>query len=331
MTVETDPARPLTLAVEDVAEHITPDVALRAAQRAAVAAMDSRTESGRLTIPLDGGWMRLMGAAVPSLGVFGYKEFHLTRQQALRYAVHIFSSEDGSPIGIVDGALLTPLRTAAAATCAAIAFYGDQVQPLALGIIGSGAEAEAGLRAMISALPVGRAFVTSPRESSRQSFAERLTDEVGVDIEPLSSVEEVAGASDAIYVATASKGQIVVEDSALGDAALVLSIGSTLPVQRELSADVLSRAGVVVIDTEDVLYESGDAIAALADGFSASAAISLGDYLTTPVRAPDGRTVYKSIGCAIQDIVLAADALELARTRGLGRYVSPLASIKWNQ
>lgn len=325
---ETEPL--VVVTADDVAQRVGPPHALAAARRAAAAQLDVATRTGRLTLPLPGGWMRLLGAVVPSLGVFGYKAFHLSPQASVRYAVHLFAVEDGRPLGVVDGALLTPLRTAGAAAAAAVAYLDGGPAPVDVGVIGSSTEAEAGLRALASALPVGKVRVASRSEEHRRRFAMRMAAELDLDVEPVSDAAALSSHSHVVYVGTASGGSVVVDAADLGTAPLVLSIGSTLPVQRELAADVFTGAALVVVDTADALEESGDVIAAREAGFDASRVVPLGRFLeATPVHRP-ARTVYKSVGSPEQDVVLAAAVLDSAREHGFGRRTDCLSAVKWN-
>jgi alanine dehydrogenase len=111
---------------------------------------------------------------------------------------------------------------------------------------------------------------------------------------------------------------------------LVLSIGSTMPDQRELEGNVLAEADVVIIDTADLLEESGDALDAVGVGLDRSRVRLLGDYLdSAPVRV--GRTVYKSIGSPEQDLVLAKSIVDhLERQQVDGRVIDSLTDIKRN-
>ena len=53
----------------------------------------------------------------------------------------------------------------------------------------------------------------------------------------------------------------------MGPNTAIVSIGSTTPAQRELPAELIARAAVVVVDTYDeVVNGSGDMIAARAHG-----------------------------------------------------------------
>lgn len=330
MTVEMEPALMLVVSADDVERRVTPGVALDAARRAARALVDGQTRIGRVTLPVPGGWMRILGAVVPTLGVFGYKEFHLSGNGAVRYAVHVFAVDDGRPLGVVDGAVLTPLRTAATATVAATCAAGLAARELVVGVIGSGAEARAGLRALTAALPVAGARVLSRSGTNRARFAADTSRELGVEVVPVASEEELVKDADLLYVATNSQGAVVVDDRGLGDVPLVLSIGSTIPSQRELDGDVLASASLVVVDTPEVLEESGDALAALEQGLDRTRVKVLGELLDdAPVEFPQ-RTVYKSIGSPEQDVVLAAAILDAARAQSFGRATPSLSAIKWN-
>lgn len=327
MTVEPDPTKVRLVSADEVAQHISPATAIEAARVAASAQCQPDTAVGRLTLPFPGGWMRVLGASVPDLGIFGYKEFHLNDGR-VRYAIHLFSIADGRPLGIVDGALTTPLRTAGAAAAAAVAYYHDP-RPLHVGVIGSGTEARAGLRALATALPIASAAVTSRSDENRRHFATDMSTELDLDVSTAPDVSAVSKARDIVYIATNSGGRVVAGLDALGDVPLVLSIGSTLPEQRELDAKVVAGAACLVIDTFDVLRESGDVLAA-GDVLDRNRVVALADYLDAP-RRPEGPTLYKSIGSPEQDVVLAARILEAAATSGFGREIEPLTDVKRNK
>lgn len=330
MTLDPDPTRVRVVSAEEVVRFGTPDLALDAARTAARVRQDPASEIRRMNFRMPHGWMRLLGASLPGIGVFGYKEFHFSPGGRLRYAIHLFATEDGRPLGIVDGALVTTLRTAAGAVAAACAFWPERPGPLTVGVIGSGAEAEAGLRALASALPVAAARVSSRSPVNRGAFAERMRADLGLPVEPMASAAEAADGADVVYLATNSGGRVVAGTEDLAGVDLVLSIGSTMPDQRELAGEVLARADVVVADTPDVLEESGDAIEARALGLEPGRVHLLGNYLAADPR-PRGATVYKSIGSPEQDIVLAAALVSLLADRGVpGREIDSLTAIKQN-
>lgn len=328
MTIQHDQAQPLAVDSFDIAEHVQPATVLEAARTAARLRADDSVRSARMTLPHDGGWMRIMAAALPELDVLGYKEFHLSPGNAVRYAVHVFTLSDGRPLGVVDAAITTTLRTSASAAIAAEAYFGVGTA-VRLGVIGSGDEAMAGVRALNAVLALRQVQVTSRSAANREKFAASAAEEMGLDIRPVGSCAEVTRGCDMVYIATNSGGKVVVGLNDLRAVPFVASIGSTLPVQRELDDDVLAVADAVVVDTLDVLSESGDALAAAAHGLDRDR-VSLVGTMASRSWDRSGLTVYKSIGSPEQDVVLAHAILHAADAGGFGRRIEPLSTIKQN-
>ena len=155
------------------------------------------------------------------------------------------------------------------------------------------------------------------------AFADQMAAELGIPVTPVAEAPLAGAGADVVYLATNSGGKVVADLDVLGDVPLVLSIGSTMPDQRELHAEVLAKADVVVIDTVDVLD-------ALAGGFDQSRARLLGSYLDD-AGTPVGTTVYKSIGSPEQDIVLAWEIVSLLQDQEHpGRVIDSLTDIKRN-
>lgn len=329
MSIVEETTRPLSVGSAEIAEHIGQDIAIAAARVAVRARAKDNCSTGRVTLPFSGGWMRLMAAAIPELGVFGYKEFHLADVNKVRYAIHLFDLESGRPVGIVDAALITTLRTAATAAVAAETYFGPDAPPLDLAVIGSGAEAMAGAVALHHLLGLKSVRVHSRSAGNRERFAETLGRSRDVDVSPAASAGEAIAGANLVYVATNSDGKVVLAAADLRGVPFVASIGSTLPAQRELSGGVFTQAERVFVDTFDALEESGDMIEARAAGLDRGRVRLLGQMGPADQRA-DGLTVYKSIGSPDQDIALAHAIVERAREAGLGRAIAPLQAVKVN-
>lgn len=326
--IEQDATKVRVVSAAEVLRHGTSALALAAARTAADVRRDPASVTKRLNLGLPGGWMRVLAATLPPIGVFGYKEFHYSPGGVLRYVIHLFSTEDGRPLGIVDASMITTLRTSASAVAAATAYFGEAARPLTVGVVGSGAEAQAGLRALAAALPVKAAHVTSRNEANRAAFAERMSSELGIAVLPVADAGSAARDADVVYLGTGSSS-VVVRPEELAGVPLVLSIGSTMPDQRELPGETLVGAEVLVLDTPDVLEESGDAIAAASLGLDRSRVRLLGDFIAEPGAPAAGTTLYKSIGSPEQDLVLAKAIVD--DMEGLdGRFVDSLTDLKRN-
>lgn len=328
MTLRDELVQPLYVSAAEVDANTTWPMAIAAARTAATARSEGSSQTQRSMLAFEGGWMRLMAAEVKTLGVFGYKEFHLAADNTVRYVTCVFDTATGQPRGIVDAALITTLRTAATAAVAVEAMSRSDT-PVRLGVVGTGAEALAGVQALSEVIKIDRVAATSRKQENRDAFVRNVNETTGLEARSFPTVAEALADADVAYVATNSGGVVVLDDADVANVPLVASIGSTLPTQRELAGDVLVRADRLVIDTPDVLDESGDAIEAREVGLDVGSVELLGDALeggATDAR----RCVYKSIGSPEQDLVLAAAILGDAAKRGYGTRIAPLASVKEN-
>src|SRR5207244_12428401 len=114
----------------------------------------------RVNLGLPGGWLRLMGGALPDSDVFGFKAFHLG-SGGVRYLTGLYRLSTGEPLALLDANELTVVRTGAAAAAAARTFFGSG--PIAVGVLGTGTFARSGLRTLAAACAVTAVRVHSPR------------------------------------------------------------------------------------------------------------------------------------------------------------------------
>ena len=266
------------------------------------------------------GWLRFMPAA-PAGGRFGGSKtisVSLVSRKA-SYLITLFDQHDGRLVALVDGDRITGLRTAATAAVA-VSALGLPRRP-GVAVIGSGAEAHAQLRAMASATELGAVRVFSPTEPKRRAFAERLSAELGLEITATRSAQDAVRDAELVLCAARSHDETPTVTSAwVRDDAVVVSVGSTTPSQRELDVDLLARASVIVADTPtEVLEETGDMIAATEAGVDVRAKTrGLDDLVAQPITSARGVRLYKSAGSGLQDIVIASDLYERAISMGLG-------------
>jgi alanine dehydrogenase len=109
----------------------------------------------------------------------------------------------------------------------------------------------------------------------------------------------------------------------LAAGATVVSLGSTLPEQREVDEATMARAACIVADMpEEVLHDTGDALAATRAGVAlAGKLVPLAGLAAGHISARTADTdivLYKSVGSALQDVVTAEMLLERAQQQGRG-------------
>jgi alanine dehydrogenase len=230
---------------------------------------------------------------------------------------------------MLDADEVTRLRTAATTAVAAelLAPAGSR----RLGLLGSGFEAEGHLRAFAKLWPLDEVLVFSRASKRRGAFAERMSDELGIDVRAVSSSVEAIGDTPVSVLATKAT-EPVVDGDQFRSGAVVLSIGSTRPDLRELDQATFRRTAMLLVDDpRQVRLESGDVI----DGLDCGA---LEDEHIVGMADAHGRTfaqngdrdllTFKSVGTAIQDLALAHAAVEAAANGGRGRELGELTRLK---
>jgi len=221
----------------------------------------------------------------------------------------------GRPLALMDGATITAMRTGAASGVATRLLARPDSATLA--VIGAGAQAEWQVRAVLAARPIRRVFVHARSPEARAAFAERMTNAVGVPVEPAGSAEAAIREADVVCCATTSL-EPVFEAAWLRPGTHVNGIGAFRLGMVELPPELFARASLVAVDSHAAaMAEAGDVVAAIERGLLAEAQlVELGkigqDWVES--RAPDTITAFKSVGLAIQDVAAA----ELVARRLLG-------------
>lgn len=143
--------------------------------------------------------------------------------------------------------------------------------------------------------------------------------------------EAAVRAADVVLCAARSRDESpVLRGAWLPAGTTVVSLGSTLPEQREVDEETMARAACIVADMpEEVMHDTGDGIAATNAGVDLSGKlVPLSDLVAgriAPRRSAADIVLYKSVGSALQDIVVAE--ILFARARQFGRGVDMPASI----
>jgi alanine dehydrogenase len=274
------------------------------------------------TVARDTGlWLRTLTAVPPGARYMGAKLFGVGRRRTLQYVIVLIDQDTGEVAGFVDANLITAYRTAATSAVAIdqLAATGPQV----LGLLGSGAEAQSHLRAIARVRKLKTVQVFSPTPGKREAFAQRFTEELGVECRAVASAEAAVSGSDVVVAAARSRNEEpILFGRWLRPDMMVVSIGSTLPEQREIDSSVVAACDLIVCDVVDeVITETGDMLAAVRDGIAfKSKIISLNELVsqTKPNSAAKARLpLFKSVGSALQDLAVAELVFDKACAQGL--------------
>jgi ornithine cyclodeaminase/alanine dehydrogenase-like protein (mu-crystallin family) len=201
--------------------------------------------------------------------------------------------DTGEPLAVMDGRLITEMRTAAVSAAVTKRLAAPETRVLAL--LGSGVQASAHLEALSRVRQFDDIRVWSRKPERAQRFADEHNTKAVLDVE--SAVRN----ADVIVTATNALEPFL-KGSWLKRGALVNAVGSPRPTWRELDDEVMT-AGVLVVDSrEAVLKESGDVILSKAPIYAEVGEIFAG---MKPKPPPGSTIVFKSVGIAVEDIAAA--------------------------
>ena len=219
--------------------------------------------------------------------------------------------QTGAPLAVMDGRLITEMRTAAVSAAATKLLGPKDAKVLA--ILGSGVQA----RSHIEALRLVRQFEKIRVWSPNKSHAEQFAREMGAQA---MSAEDAIRDADVIVTATSSKTPVL-HGTWLKSGCHVNAVGACRPDWRELDDDAMRN--VVFVDSrEAAMKESGDVILSRVKIYA-----ELGEAFAgkVPPRANE-TTIFKSLGMAVEDVAAALLVYRSATQNKTGVQVSRRSS-----
>lgn len=208
----------------------------------------------------------------------------------------LLDADLASAVATFDGAALTALRTPAVSAIAIDRLARFDIESAV--IIGTGPQAHGHCEAL---------GVVRPSCS------------VTIVGRSLSAVERAAIRRADVVITASSSAVPVLDVTDVGTDALVIAIGSYRPDRAELTTELVRRAASVWVDDREAAHEeAGDLIQAAAAGWSFEEVCGdLHDLVcTAPGAGPghgvgsSGIRVFKSVGLAVEDVIIATAAWE---------------------
>lgn len=282
---------------QQIAEVLTMADLIPAMEEALIDYSSGRvTQPVRTMLPVEKaqGFFAIMPAITPdAMGtklVSFYPENAGTGVDTHQGIIALFDPANGTPLALMDGGLITEMRTAAVSAAATRALAAPGARSLA--ILGSGTQARSHLKALGLVRDFDDVRVWSRTTRNAEAFAE----EHGA--RAMSAEDAVRGA-DVVVTVTSSKTPVL-KGEWLKEGAHVNAVGACLPNWRELDDEVMSN--VIIADCRKAAAtESGDIILS-----GATIHGELGEVLSGKVSAEAKRTtVFKSLGLAVEDVASA--------------------------
>jgi thiomorpholine-carboxylate dehydrogenase len=202
----------------------------------------------------------------------------------------ILRATTGEPLAVLDGRLITEMRTAAVTAVATKLLAAPDASVLA--ILGSGVQARAHWKALQLVLQFREVRIWSRNSNHAQALAE----EIGGTA--MSAEHAVCGAD--VVVTVANVADPILFGRWLKPGALVNAVGAVGATRRELD-DAAMQAAVVADSRQAAMVESGDILLSGATVYA-----ELGEILAGTKPKPSAETiVFKSLGLAVEDLAAA--------------------------
>ncbi|HZT02994.1 MAG TPA: ornithine cyclodeaminase family protein [Steroidobacteraceae bacterium] len=226
----------------------------------------------------------------------------------IQAALVVFSAT-GTPVAVLDGAMVTRLRTGAASALAST--YLSRADSVHLLVIGTGALAPYMALAHSTVRPIRRITVSGRREERARETADEIRSLLGGNIEVgiATALAEAVANADIICCATSS-AQPVLAGKWLRPGVFLDLVGGFSPAKREVDDEAVLRSRLFVDTFEGALAEAGDLLQPLERGLISRERIEgeLSDLVsgrTTGRRSADEIILFKSVGTAIEDLAAA--------------------------
>ncbi len=310
----------LFLSEEDIKQLLTMPMALAAIEEAHLELARGRaSDLPRQRTRLPQTTLHILQASLPKRDVIGYKAYTSSRS-GVRFLIHLYQASTGKLSAVLEADLIGMMRTAAASGVATRWLARSEASTA--GIFGAGWQAEGHIEALLAVRPLQQVKVYARRRDRLNSFCSRMSERTGIEIVAVSSPEDAVRGCDIVSTVTTASNPLFEADW-LSPGTHINAAGSNSLIRREIGEDVLKCCDVIIVDSiETALREAGDLLPLLEKGrLQVRQLIELGDLLCgrqSGRSSKEAMTLFESQGMAIQDLALAAQLVELARTAGLG-------------
>jgi ornithine cyclodeaminase len=230
-------------------------------------------------------------------------------------------SDSGAPVAVLDGTIVTRLRTAAASALAST--FLSRADSTHLVIIGTGALAPHMAAAHAAVRPIRRISICGRREAAAERTAAAIRLAVNPDVEVVSASSAASAVASADIVScVTSSATPVLAGRWLREGTFIDLVGGFSPDKREADDEVVRRSRIFVDTFEGAMTEAGDILDPLSRGVIVRAQVEaeLADLASGRHAGRSTReelVIFKSVGTAIEDLA-TAQAVLAAASRNAG-------------
>lgn len=233
--------------------------------------------------------------------------------------VILYDGKTGAPLCIMDGSLITGVRTGAAG--AVSAKYLARKDSRRVAVIGSGGQARMQVYALNQVMNLDEVRVYNRSSSGLDEYVKDVEQETGLPTVPCATIEEALDGAD-IAVSTTPAKEYMVRAGLVKPGMHIIAVGADMAGKNEWDPEIF-RGAKIVNDSISQCVSRGETRNALVKGIITERDIyaEIGQIIAgqKPGRQSDKEiTIFDTTGMAIQDNVTAAMIYKAAVRKGLG-------------
>ncbi|WP_263701845.1 ornithine cyclodeaminase family protein [Bacillus thuringiensis] len=231
--------------------------------------------------------------------------------------------QTGEPLALLEGSYLTMIRTGALSGVATKHLARHNAKTLC--IIGTGEQAKGIAEAVFAVRDIEKVILYNRTEEKAYVFAQYIQEKFGKPAYVHTNANEAITEADIIVTTTNASTPVFSE--ILQKGVHINAVGSFKPNMQELPSHAIANANKVVVESKEAaLEETGDLQVPIQEGLFKASDIhaELGQIISGKKAGRESDeeiTVFKSVGLAVVDIIVAKYLYERAMERGVGNRI----------
>lgn len=223
--------------------------------------------------------------------------------------------KNGIPIAVMEGGLITDMRTGAAGAVSAKYLANPTSKKVA--IVGTGIIARWELEALACVFQLEEAMIWGRNEEKTTQYIKEMSKKIPMKYTAFRNLHECVSGADIVITTTSSKEALIQKDW-INPGTHIACIGADMPGKQELDPELFKGAKVIV-DSIDQCVERGEVQHAVREGLVAkSDLIEIGQVILGDRKGREKEsdiTIFDSTGLSIQDITTAKKVVTVLKER----------------
>lgn len=315
--------KPIWLTEADVVSLISLPEAIDALERTLALEAEDQAASMPKThlMVADNDAMHAIGGAASGEGICGFKTWINVRGKS-ETTMTLFSMEDGACLAVIEATALGQMRTASVTGVGT-----KRLAPTGaheMGIVGTGKQSLPQIAAVHAVRPLKEVRVSSRNPETRRTFAENVTERLGIPTRAVDTLEEAVTDTPIVTLITNSTEAFLSADM-LANGSHLNAMGAIVPSRVEFTDDVFARAGLIAVDSlRSVRDLSTEFRAHYGEDDDAWGEVrTIASVIAADQTRPEGAdvTLFKAMGMGLSDLALAIEVLKQARAQNKGHKV----------